>query len=196
MFDSGKAVALLIYEIQAETNIAPEIPESTYIDWINTLEQLCYTEIIKEQREIEIQYPTSPISISSLTVSEDEEPIRFEDIYTIYADHVQLTKTTLTSGQVFPNTFFKKNNDIGFSVDSAVKNMKILYFVKPKVKNLLVGNVMLPVEFIDMVKAKLRGEVYKLANEDALASKWLNDYNVMLDNFKTWCNNKSSQFGM
>ncbi len=196
MFDSGKKVSELITEIQAETDIAIEIPESTYIDWLNALEQLCYTEIIKEQREIEIKNPISPISISTLTVSADEAPIRFEDIYTIYADFVQLAKTTLTSGYVFPNTFFKKNNDIGFSVDALVRDMKIIYFAKPKVKTSVDNNVMLPIEFIDMVKAKLRGEAYKLANEDALASKWLNDYNVMIENFKTWCNNKSSQFGM
>lgn len=196
MFDSGKSVSELITEIKEEVDIALEIPESTYINWLNILEQLCYTEIIKEQREIDIKNPTSPISISSLTVSEDEAPVRFEDIYTIYADFVQLTKTTLTSGYVFPNTFFKKNNDIGFSADAKVIDMKIIYFAKPKVKTSDEGNVMLPIEFIDMAKAKLRGEAYKLVNEDALASKWLNDYNVMIDNFKAWCNNKSSQFGM
>ena len=196
MFDSGKSVKELIDEIKEEADIALELPTTTYINWLNALEQLCYTEIIKEQREIELKNPTSPISISTLTVSEDEEPIRFEDIYTIYADYVQLTKTTLTSGNVFPNTFFKKNNDIGFSVDGSVRDMKIIYFAKPKVKTSDTGNVMLPIEFIDMAKAKLRGEAYKLVNEDALASKWLNDYNVAIENFKTWCNNKSSQFGM
>lgn len=196
MFDSGKSVSELITEIQNETDIALEIPTTTYINWLNIVEQLCYTEIIKEQREIDIINPTSPISISALTVLEGEEPVRFEDIYTIYADFVQLTKTTLASGYVFPNTFFKKNNDIGFSVDAIVGEIKIIYFAKPKLKTSVDGNVMLPIEFIDMVKAKLRGEAYKLANEDALASKWLNDYNVMLENFKTWCNNKSSQFGM
>lgn len=196
MFDSKKSVSALITEINSEADIAIAIPDETYIDWLNALEQLCYTEIIKEQREIDIKNPTSPISISALTVSEDEEPIRFEDIYTIYADYVQLSKTTLASGYTFPDTFFKKSNDIGFNADALVREMKIIYFAKPKVKTDNKGNVMLPIEFIDMVKAKLRGEAYKLANEDSLASKWLNDYNVMLENFKAWCNNKSSQFGM
>lgn len=196
MFDSGKTVSELITEIKEEADIALEIPEATYIGWLNELEQLCYTEIIKEQREIDIKNPTSPISVSSLTVSEDEAPIRFEDIYTIYADFVQLSKTTLTSGYIFPDTFFKKNNDIGFNFDGLIRDMKIIYFAKPKVKTSADGNVMLPIEFMYMVKAKLRGEAYKLVNEDALASKWLNDYNVAIENFKTWCNNKSSQFGM
>ena len=196
MFDSGKTVSELITEIKAEADVSLKIPDATYIGWLNELEQLCYTEIIKEQREIDIKNPTSPISVSDLTVSEDEAPIRFEDIYTIYADYVQLSKTTLASGYIFPDTFFKKGNDIGFNYDGLIMDMKIIYFAKPKVKKSADGNVMLPIEFMHMAKAKLRGEAYKLVNEDALASKWLNDYNIAIENFKTWCNNKSSQFGM
>ena len=196
MFDSGKTVSDLITEIKAEADVSLEIPDETYLGWLNELEQLCYTEIIKEQREIDIKNPSSPISVSDLTVSEDEAPIRFEDIYTIYADYVQLSKTTLASGYVFPDTFFKSNNDIGFNYDGLIRDMKIIYFAKPKVKTSADGKVMLPIEFMHMVKAKLRGEAYKLVNEDALASKWLNDYNIAIENFKTWCNNKSSQFGM
>ena len=55
---------------------------------------------------------------------------------------------------------------------------------------------MLPVEFIDLVKAKLRGEAYKLANEDNHAAKWLNDYNTLLETFKAWIADKSANFGM
>ena len=57
-------------------------------------------------------------------------------------------------------------------------------------------NVMVPLEFIDLVKAKLRGEAYKLANEDVLSAKWLNDYNILLENFKMWISEKNSNFGI
>ena len=58
------------------------------------------------------------------------------------------------------------------------------------------SNVMVPLEFIDLVKAKLRGEAYKLANEDDIAAKWLNDYNILLETFKAWISEKSSNFGL
>jgi hypothetical protein len=196
MFDSGKSVSELITELKDEVDIALEIPTSTYLLWLSSIEQLCYSEIIKEQREANVLNPTTPIQMDSISVSENEAPIRFEDIHTVYADDVQLIKSTLASGQIFPDTFYKHNDDLGFNSPYKIKELKIVYFARPKIKTAEEGNVMLPIEFIDMAKAKMRGEAYKLVNEDAMAGKWLNDYNIMLENFKAWCNNKASQFGM
>ena len=196
MFDSGKSVNELITELKDEVDIALEIPDATYIGWLNRLEQFCYSEIIKEQREITVSNPTTPVSLSDLTASEAESPIRFEDIYAVYADGVQLMKTTLASGQIFPDTFYKHNDKLGFNSPFMTRELKIIYFARPKIKASATGNVMFPVEFMDLVKAKMRGEAYKLANEDEQAGKWLNDYNVELENLKAWCNNRASQFGV
>jgi hypothetical protein len=71
--------------------------------------------------------------------------------------------------------------------------------VKPELKtisNYASKYVMLPIEFIDLIKAKLRGEAYKYANEDNLAAKWLNDYNVLVETFKAWLSNKQPEFGI
>jgi len=55
---------------------------------------------------------------------------------------------------------------------------------------------MLPIEFIDLAKAKLRGEAYKVANEDSLAAKWINDYNMLVETFKAWIERERANFGM
>ncbi len=196
MFNSGKSVKDLITELTDEVEIAIEIPQKSYLGWLTSLEHLCYTEIIKEQREITILNPTNPINIDELPISEDEAPIRFEDIHTVYADDVQLIKSTLASGMIFPDTFYKHNDDLGFNSPYNTLELKIVYLARPKIKTDDSGYVMFPVEFLDLVKAKLRGEAYKLANEDELSAKWLNDYNILLETFKVWCNNRASQFGM
>ena len=196
MFNSGKSVKELITELKDEVDIALKIPDTTYISWLNSAEQLLYSEVIKEQRELTVLNPTSTVKFDELTVSEEESPIRFEDIHTVYADDVQLMKSTLASGQIFPDTFYKHNDNLGFNSPFKTKELKIVYFARPKIKTSDEGNVMIPIEFIDLIKAKLRGEAYKLVNEDALAGKWLRDYNVLLENFKAWCNNKASQFGL
>ena len=200
MFDSGISAKSLIEELkETEVDIALEIPDKTYAEWLNSLQQLLYTEVIKEQKKLTITpAPVSPFSISLLNA----ENARFEDIHAIYADGIQLIKSTVASGVIFPDTFYKDNNNIGYNTKKAPTELTIVYIVKPALVtttshgNINDVNVMLPVEFIDLVKAKLRGEAYKLANEDNLAAKWLNDYNTLLETFKAWIADKSANFGM
>jgi hypothetical protein len=203
MFNSGISVKELIDELISEVDIALVIPNATYVSWLNSLQQTLYTEIIKEQKKITITEPTlSPVDISSLGIVEGENRPRFDDIYAMYADDVQLIKSTVTSGVIFPNTFYKDNNNIGYHTETTPTKLTIVYIVKPALVEVdendeIDGSyVMVPAEFIDLVKAKLRGEAYKLANETELAAMWLNDYNVLLETFKAWIAEKAPKFGM
>lgn len=206
MFDSGISVKKLLQDLNTEVDIALDIPDETYVEWLNSLQQLLYTEFIKEQRRIVLNsLLSSPIDISSIPIGENENRPRFEDIYAIYADDVQLIRSTVTSGIIFPYTYYKDNNNIGYNtrlVDGeqvTPDKLTIVYIVKPALidyNDIENVNVMIPIEFIDLVKAKLRGEAYKLANEDVLSAKWLNDYNILLENFKMWISEKNSNFGI
>ena len=204
MFDSGISVKNLIDELKnTEVDIALEIPNATYVTWLNALQQLLYTEVIKEQKKITLYGSLSgKVSITSIPTENGENRPRFEDIYTIYADGKQLIKTTVASGAVFLDTFYKNGNDICFNTVFMPGELTIVYFVKPALvtvtddDHINDANVMVPIEFIDLVKSKLRGEAYKLANEDGIAAKWLNDYNILLETFKAWIADKSSNFGM
>lgn len=209
MFDSGISVKSLVEDLNAEVDIALDIPDTSYAEWLNSLQQLLYSEIIKEQRKKTIENPSSNVISMPFEVGTNENGPRFEDIYAVYVGKKQLMKTTLASGAIFADTYCKANNDLWINTLSPLEKVEIIYFVKPALvtcnthKNInekyedgTPVNVMVPVEFIDLVKAKLRGEAYKLANEDSLAAKWLNDYNVLLETFKAWVAEKSSKFGM
>ncbi len=202
MFDSGITAKSLIDGIIAEADIALSIQPPVYIDWLNATEQLLYTEVIKEQKSIELTYSTDEIAMSALAV-QGENSKRFEDVYAVFADSTQLIKSTLTSGVIFKDTYYKKvdqpDDKIGLNLSKTPENIKIIYFVKPELKtisNYASKYVMLPIEVIDLIKAKLRGEAYKYANEDNLAAKWLNDYNVLVETFKAWLSNKQPEFGI
>ena len=199
MFDSGISVKDLLKDLNAEVDIALDIPDATYVQWLNSLQQLLYTEFIKEQKKKILKPPfeNNLINVSELAETGENSP-RFEDIHAVYADDTQLIKTSVASGVIFPNTFFRVTDKLAFNA-TVNKAITLIYHVKPELiddTRTEDFNVMIPIEFIDLVKAKLRGEAYKLANEDSLAAKWLNDYNVLLETFKLWLSEKASNFGL
>lgn len=200
MFDSGITAENLINEIKSEADIAIPIDDEAYITWLNTVEQLLYSEIIHEQCSCEIENAAHNgfIDLSQVGVNDGEDNIRFEDIHAVYADVTQLIKTSFSSGKIFPNTYYKKNNGVGLNTAFDPEKIKIIYFARPELKtisNYAKKNICLPIEFIGTVKAKLRGEAYKAANEDNIAAKWLADYNALLENFKAWVSCREPHFG-
>lgn len=202
MFDSNISVKDFIEEIKNEADIAPDISNKEYVFYLNTLEQLLYSEIIKEQAKVEKEATEdNEIDLYSFNLP-GQDKMRFEDIHTVFADKTQLIKTTYTSGMIFDDCYFKISDKLGYSVKNVPSLITIIYFVRPALKevdeddNILEGKVMLPYEFLSLAKAYIRGEAYKVANENELAAKWINEYNVLTETFKIWISEKQSQFGM
>ena len=198
MFNSGIKVTDLIEQINNEADIALDIPNESYVQWLNSLQQLLYTEVIKEQKKTEINPIKKLVFMEDLGGADENAP-RFEDIHAVYAGDTQLIKSTVASGTIFSDTYYKEDDKLIVNYGGSANALTVIYFVKPELINpkaIGESKVMLPIEFIDLATAKLRGEAYKLANEDALAAKWLNDYNILLETFKSWVAEKSSAFGM
>lgn len=203
MFDSGISAKELIESVKSEVDVALPIPNASYVMWLNSLEQMFYSSIIQEQNIITVNNPTSEtIVLSDLVTSDNEAAVRFDDIYTVYADSVQLIKTNAASGQIFPNCYYKVNNNMAFNTFKKPERLDIVYSIKPALKTVddsdevQDGNVMLPIEFIEIAKSKLRAEAYMIENEYTPAANWINNYNILLENFKQWLLEHAAQFGM
>ena len=207
MFDSGISAKDFIENLKSEVDIAVPISNASYVMWLNTVEQLLYTEYIKELNshafETKDYFPEPGIiPAEGITASSEQGYARFEDIY-VYGDGVQLIMTSFASGEmVFSHAYYKKDNGISISGYDDINTVTVIYNVKPKLKetdengNIKSGNVMVPPEFLTLISAYIRGEAYKIANEDAIAAKWINDYNVLLETFKMWIDKRKSNFGL
>ena len=214
MFDSEMKAGDLIELLKNEIDVAKEIPDESYIGWLNGLEQLLYSEIIREYgvvtQTVNPPDTTTKIELSNLApASADENTVRFEDIHAVYVNSsidtiytgagIELTKTTPASARVFNNVYYRLGIDLYCKAAEDIQTLSIVYFVRPKTKVLTAiksTNVNIPLEFMDLAKAKLRGEAYKLVNSDDIAAKWLADYNALLETFKVWVAQRVPRFGV
>ena len=200
LFDSEVSAKELIALLKDEVDIAYPIPNASYVSWLNSLEQLLYAYVIREQGEIIIDHSETGVDLSKLSVPTEERALSFDRIHAVYADDVQLMKTTVASGHIFSDCYYMKNNRLQLCTQKSP--IRIVYYVVPALKECSSsdevegGNVMLPVAFLELAKAKLRSEAYKVANEDELAAKWANEYNVLLEDFKACMAEHAAQFGL
>ena len=208
MFDSGISAKDLIAQLKSEVDAAEEIPNATYITFLNALEQMLYADFIKEQNTVKVSFSPSvntfpaTVDLSGLEIPDTEDNVTFEDIYAVYVNHnLQLIKTSPANGIIFPNSYYKTGVNLSYSSKNPVREIRIVYIVKPAVKTvdendvIQDGNVMIPLEFIELVKSKLRYEAYMLVNEYTAAANWVNVFNSLLTTFSELLANREPRFG-
>lgn len=189
MYDSGTTAADLIATLREELDIAVVISDESFIRWLNIVEQTVYTELIRELRHFNTNVNDSYISVSAITPASGEGAVIFDDIIKVYGDGRELERATMISGYVFTDLpcYWQDGNNIAFENIVTPTELDIFYVVRPSLKTISgADNVKLPAEWLEIAAARLKGEAYKQANDDNLAAKWLNDYNLYLEQFKVW----------
>jgi len=142
--------------------------------------------------------------------------VRYDDIESIYYGTRELTRTTIELGLVFERMYFDVTTLMdGAKFETAFADSDTIIAIKGKELSPLTAivtyrppyvtctgtstwsstHVPVPREFLFLVESKLRGEIYKLANEDNLAAKWLNDYNNGLETFRMWVQERKARTG-
>ena len=198
MYDSGITVADFITEIKGETDISSVISDTKYERWLRAAVKVLYNEVILEQKIADITNGTyGIIDLSEITPGPEEAEVTYDDILRIYADGYELQKSSNIGAYEFQdkNLFYKISEaSVGYHtiIGDNPEKVTVIYTVRPSDN---CTNVMIPLEWIDMVGCKMRGEAYKLANDDVLSAKWINDYNTRLENFKLWCASRRNGFG-
>lgn len=199
MYDSGMTASALISAVKNEADISVTIADSVWIRAINTVEQLIYTEILKEYSSVKVSADTETLSLSGISVASNVAPLAYDDIIKVFADDIELVRAGIVGATEFPEKdlyYTDYNGNLIFNITEYAENITIIYRLRPKLKTTAGSDkVAVPPEFLDMVAAKMRGEAYKIANEDGLAAKWLADYNAQLESFKVWATTRNDRYG-
>lgn len=211
MWNSGITVKAVLDEVLSEADIAPEISAEILLYHYNECIQLIYGEIVKDEMGVSFsELKNSAYSLlPQITCYEcDNDLVRGSDVLKVYVNGYQQTKASMISTAIFNDTYCELSDAqinclIGLHLNperakSGTYTVTAVVVARPEIT--VIGSygkviIPLPYEFVSLVKAKLRGEAYKLANEDTLAAKWLNDYNNQLETFRLWVENKKARFG-
>ena len=200
MFESGITAKAFIENLKIEIDVALPISDETYLAWLNATEQFLYGSVIKEEG----LHRFSGTEIELPIKRTNEAGICSHDIVTVYAvltpvRRVQLLHVTPANAETFKDVYYVLDENLCTSLSFPCEDIDLVYTKRPTIKteeNYTSGTVKIPVEFIELIASKLRGEAYKLANEDSIAGKWLNDYNAHLQDFSAWCVSKRADIGM
>lgn len=205
MYNSGITALELMNSVKKEADISYPISDETLLRTINTVEQFIYTEILKEHVKHEFINSSSDIQFSieleNINVPVGAALPNFDDIIHVFANDDEVERSGITGVFNFPDKNLYYNNydgKITISLNETPDIVTIIYRLRPDLKtadNAKTAIIALPVEFVELMAAKMRGEMYKIANEDGLAAKWLSEYNVQLENFKVWATERMTRYG-
>lgn len=196
MFDSGVPISEILTEVRDEFERMTEYDEPVYASWYNSLISLLYNDLIREQKRVSFDSLKSEIVLSELG-----ENVRKEDVYAVFADGVQLLEVNPFNAETLKDTFYHSDGKIYiYAEDKAYKKVSVVCFVRPMEfvaeSEAEQGNVPLPIEFLDLVRYKLRAEACKRTGDNNQLAKWTHEYNYLLENFKVWLSGKLTGFGM
>lgn len=202
MYNAGITANELIEMVENETDVSVMIPRSTWLRAINTVEQFIYTEVLKEYIAARFPYDDlidDAIELSSIETVEGAASPNYDDIIRVFADENEIERAGAIGATEFPEKqlyYSKYDGRLSLSLAEYPSEIIVIVRLRPNLKDGAGEEyIAVPPEFVDMIAAKMRGEAYKIANEDALAAKWLSDYNTQLENFKVWALTRNARYG-
>lgn len=202
MFKSGMMAATLISVVREDVDISVSVSDDMCIVWLNALHQMLYSDIIREQRMTVLDGKGDAVLYTELAHSDNESIPEGRDITAVFADGIEAQRVTGGIGVILHGdraAWYDGGSAICMLLPQEAHCVQIAHIVRPSditADNQTIAEVCVPPEFIPMVMARIRGEMYKLVNEDGLAAKWLSDYNTELETFKVWAAAHTKCYGM
>lgn len=189
MYQSSITVGTLIDSVKESMGLYTDIDRAFYRDTLNECLAVLYREVIDERAharvksvEGRIAYKTISVPLGQATPGAiDIRGLIYQDIPLQYLPPDKFPLVVTADG----NFYTLMEDGIHLTPTRSTTELHVMYTVRPQRYG--AGDegatVPFPNEYLSLLRAKLRGEAYKLANEDGFAAKWLGEYNHTLAAF-------------
>lgn len=189
MFQAAITVGTLIDSVVEGMGLYTEIDRAAYRDVLNECLATLYIDVIDERAVCIAKSVEGVITYKSITVPTGQSAPRAADIRAVlYRDRPlqYLPPDKFHLVVTADGDFYTlKADGIHLTPTRSTTDLQVSYTVRPQRYG--AGDegaaVPFPNEYLSLLRAKLRGEAYKLANEEAFAAKWLGEYNNSLAAF-------------
>lgn len=201
MYDSNVSVKDVSKMLESEVDIRGTLDDGAIARWISSLEQLLYTDVIKDYRTGTVNLLSGDrFDLDYITPDDNSRDVVFDDIVKVYDETDELVRCSPIAAHQFSEekAIYWHEGNICYAklLRDGVTQLRVIYRAHPSIKEGDTDDtVKVPYEWLDMVLSKVRGEAYKIAGDDAQAAKWLNDYNAQLESFKVWIAERQKWFG-
>ncbi len=189
IFTSSTTAKLLIDDVMEDLGLYEPPARADFYKFFNECLTRLYTEVICHCSSVEMTTANGFITYNDLMVKA-EQSVSGADIcaVAVKSPFNPIMRATPFTQKLLTSTtpcYVCEKDRITFN-STTRQTYLIFYTYRPS--TVTAGNestlqVALPAEYHNLLRAKLRGEAYKLANEDDLAAKWLGEYNLLLEDF-------------
>ncbi len=192
MYESSMSAAQLIALARDGVDIAPDIGDEYYLLWLNALESLLYSGVVRCTRSAECAVEDGRVDLAIITPPEGESGPRACDVCAVFADGRELVRADEGALVRYPAqpAFCASGLTLTLQSPAGIPDkVTVLWRVRPALKTeqtMRTAPVALPDEFLPMAFDYLTGKAYALVSEDVQAANRLASYNAALADFELW----------
>lgn len=191
MYESSMRVRELIDLARASTDIAPEIDDGYYLLWLNSLQSLIYTGILRSTSLKECSVQDGVVDLALVEARFGEAAVRGCDVRSVYVGSRELVRVGADTFLAHPekSCFYAEGDKLHLNCPYGVGGRaRLAVTVRPerKTEDGMSSFVALPDEFLPMALDYLVGCAYALVCEDNQAANRFASYNAALDAFTEW----------
>lgn len=191
MLCSTVTIKNFLDELIADMGLYEGCEREVYRKRMNDTLNFLYTVIIRSEAEGAATPKNGLIPRSAIPAPSNAAGVQLNDVLAVYDGSRKLRylpPADLPAAAGLPGFYTVTQEGIRLSDSGIDHPLRIRFIERPIQYGADSENTYIPLpnEFLPMLAARVRGEVYRLVNEDAPAAKWLALYNAYLADFHTY----------